>query len=73
MSFHCSAQNIRLDDGHILRAELANGDGEWIEAEIDLDGIIGNTNGSFEWGGEGTCYLSRDSFVCRTTNLDRWR
>lgn len=65
MSFHGSAQNIRLDDGHILKAELANVDGEWVETEIDLNGVIGNANGNFEWGGQGTSYLSQDSFICR--------
>ncbi|KAK0649236.1 Cyanovirin-N [Cercophora newfieldiana] len=52
MSFHGSAQNIRVDDGHILRATLFNAEGEEVEAEIDLDTIIGNDNGFFSWGGE---------------------
>ncbi|KAK0672151.1 Cyanovirin-N [Cercophora samala] len=50
MSFHLSAQNIRVDDGHILRAELQNGDGEWVEAELDLNTVLGNNDGIFEWG-----------------------
>jgi hypothetical protein len=52
MSFHASAENIRVDDGHILRATLHNADGEQVEAEIDLDTILGNDNGWFSWGGE---------------------
>lgn len=52
MSFRQSASNIRVDDGHILRASIQNGNGDWVDAEIDLDGFIGNSNGRFEWGGE---------------------
>jgi hypothetical protein len=51
MSFHASAQDIRVDDGHILRATLANADGEPVEAEFDLNSVIGNDNGNFVWGG----------------------
>ncbi|CEJ94902.1 Putative Cyanovirin-N [[Torrubiella] hemipterigena] len=46
MSFHASAENIRVDDGHILRANL-NGQ----DAELDLNSCLGNNNGRFEWGG----------------------
>ncbi|KAH7375556.1 Cyanovirin-N [Plectosphaerella cucumerina] len=53
MPFHHSAQNITIEDGHILKAELANMDGEWVEAEFDLNDCIGNNNGAFEWGGGG--------------------
>jgi hypothetical protein len=45
MSFHLSAQNVRVEDGHILRATLANVDGEWVDAELDLNSIIGNSDG----------------------------
>jgi hypothetical protein len=45
MSFHYSAEDIRVDDGHILRARLQRGDGEWQDAEIDLNNHIGNDNG----------------------------
>ena len=47
MSFHASAENIRVDDGHILRAVLDNGKGEKVEAELDLNTCIGNNNGWF--------------------------
>lgn len=53
MSFHESAQNVTVEDGHVLRAELANVEGENVEAELDLNTCIGNNNGSFEWGGSG--------------------
>ncbi|SPO07507.1 related to Cyanovirin-N homolog [Cephalotrichum gorgonifer] len=50
MSFHLSAQDISMD-GPVLRATLANADGEWVEAELNLDAYVGNSWGSFEWGG----------------------
>ncbi|KAK4132230.1 CVNH domain-containing protein, partial [Trichocladium antarcticum] len=53
MSFHASAQDIRVDDGHILRARLQNTNGEEVDAEIDLNQCIGNNDGTFEWDGEG--------------------
>ncbi|KAJ6436351.1 CVNH domain-containing protein [Purpureocillium lavendulum] len=52
MSFYRSASNIRVDDGHLLRASVLNGDGDWVDSELDLDQFIGNSNGRFEWGGE---------------------
>lgn len=45
MSFHISAQNISVQDNHILRASLQNADGEFVDAEFDLDTCIGNSNG----------------------------
>lgn len=51
-NFHASAEHIRVDDGHILRAVLHNGSGEAVEAELDLNSVIGNDNGNFFWGGE---------------------
>ncbi|TID25826.1 cyanovirin-n family protein [Venturia nashicola] len=53
MSFALSAENVRVDDGHILRAALRNGNGDNVDAEIDLDQLIGNDNGNFYWGGSG--------------------
>jgi len=46
MSFHASAEHIRVDDGHILRAVLHNSAGEAVEAEFDLNTVLGNNNGS---------------------------
>lgn len=48
MSFTESAENVRVDDGHILRASLRNGNGDNVDAEIDLDQFIGNDNGSYD-------------------------
>ncbi|KAL1844115.1 hypothetical protein VTJ49DRAFT_4967 [Mycothermus thermophilus] len=49
--FHASANDIHVDDGHILRAILTSADGHQVEASCDLDDYIGNTNGHFEWNG----------------------
>jgi hypothetical protein len=51
MSFHASAEDIRVDDGHILRARLRNENGDMVDAEMDLNNHIGNNDGNFEWGG----------------------
>ncbi|KAK1828814.1 CVNH domain-containing protein [Podospora conica] len=50
MSFHASAENIRVDDGHMLRAALRNGNGDLVDAELDLNSVLGNNDGNFEWG-----------------------
>lgn len=46
MSFHTSAQNIRVEENHILRASLSNNDGEFVQAEINLNEFIGNNDGT---------------------------
>ena len=43
--FHQSAQDVRVDEGHILRARLANGNGDWVDAELDLNQCLGNNDG----------------------------
>ncbi|KAL1835988.1 hypothetical protein VTJ49DRAFT_5736 [Mycothermus thermophilus] len=58
--FHASASDIRVDDDHILRATLINADGEEVEAELDLNTVIGNNDGSFEWGGENFSESAED-------------
>ncbi|CEJ59960.1 hypothetical protein PMG11_08558 [Penicillium brasilianum] len=52
MSFHASATKIELEDGHILKATLRNSEGEEVDSELDLNKIIGNNDGSFQWEGE---------------------
>jgi len=51
MSFHVSAENTRVDEGHLLRATLRKADGNFADAELDLNQVIGNSYGQFEWGG----------------------
>ncbi|KZZ87423.1 Cyanovirin-N [Ascosphaera apis ARSEF 7405] len=63
MSFQNSARNIRLEDGHILKAELADEQGDWHDAEIDLDEILGNDRGVLEWSGGGFSRSSKDITV----------
>ncbi|EHK18458.1 uncharacterized protein TRIVIDRAFT_216697 [Trichoderma virens Gv29-8] len=51
MSFAASAQNIWLEDGHILVASVQDREGNWQESRIDLDEFIGNEDGWFMWDG----------------------
>ncbi|TKW54245.1 Cyanovirin-N -like protein [Colletotrichum tanaceti] len=60
MSFHASAEDVRVDDGHILRARLFNSGGEAVDAELNLNDVLGNSNGSFEWGGGGFADSAED-------------
>ncbi|KAF2674142.1 Cyanovirin-N [Microthyrium microscopicum] len=60
MSFAQSAQNLRVDDGHILRGQLQNVNGDWVDAELDLNSCIGNDWGNFQWGGENFSGSSQD-------------
>ncbi|KAF4978069.1 hypothetical protein FZEAL_5495 [Fusarium zealandicum] len=60
MTFHESAQDITVKDGHILKAQLENGDGEFVDAELDLNTCLGNNDGSFQWGGENFADSAQD-------------
>ncbi|EYE93683.1 CVNH domain-containing protein [Aspergillus ruber CBS 135680] len=51
MSFHLTAEDIVIEDNHILKAQLRNEDDELVESTIDLNEHLGN-NGAFEWDGE---------------------
>ncbi|KAJ6007453.1 hypothetical protein N7540_011429 [Penicillium herquei] len=51
MSFHQSSVSFELEDDHILKATLRTDDEEEQESVLDLNGIIGNDNGHFCWGG----------------------
>ncbi|KAH6653228.1 cyanovirin-N family protein [Truncatella angustata] len=44
-NFFQTAQEIRVDDGHFLRGRLQRVDGEWVDAEINLNDHLGNNNG----------------------------
>ncbi|KAI0113417.1 Cyanovirin-N [Daldinia grandis] len=59
-NFYASSQDIRVDDGHILRARLRTEDGGEIDSEVDLNQFIGNDNGRFEWGGVNFSETARD-------------
>lgn len=45
MSFHVTAQDIRVDNKHVLVAQLQNESGEYVDASIDLNPFLGNKNG----------------------------
>lgn len=60
MSFHLSAEDIRVEDNHILRARLRKEDGEWVDAEMDLNEYIGNENGMIHWDGQNFSLSAED-------------
>ncbi|RYP09770.1 hypothetical protein DL765_008326 [Monosporascus sp. GIB2] len=60
MSFHISAEEIAVHDGHILRARLRNENGDMVDAEINLDNYVGNDNGRFDWSGNGFSQTAED-------------
>lgn len=45
MSFHLTADDVRIEEGHFLRAMLRNDAGEMCFSEVDLDVHIGNDDG----------------------------
>ncbi|KXJ94848.1 Cyanovirin-N [Microdochium bolleyi] len=52
MSFFDSSQDVRLED-NVLYATCCTADGEWQPTQIDLNDVLGNSSGIFEWGGGG--------------------
>ncbi|CCX15418.1 Cyanovirin-N [Pyronema domesticum] len=60
MSFHISAKEIELKDGHWLKATLKNRNGDWVHSKLDLDQCIGNTDGWFIWGGKNYSHTARN-------------
>lgn len=52
-SFHETASEVELKDGHILIANLQDGSGGVNRSQIDLNDFIGNDDGKFQWGGKG--------------------
>ncbi|KAF8534143.1 Cyanovirin-N, partial [Trichophaea hybrida] len=55
VSFHLSSQEstLRIDEGRYLRGVLYDANGNPSDSEIDLDAVLGNDNGYFQWDGEG--------------------
>ncbi|KAE8388306.1 Cyanovirin-N [Aspergillus alliaceus] len=53
MSFHVTAEGVRLEEHHMLFGRLQNMQGDLIDADIDLNAVLGNNEGRFEWGGSG--------------------
>lgn len=46
-NFHLSAEihTIRVEEGRVLRSRVAREDGEFVDAEMDLNCCVGNDNG----------------------------
>ncbi|KAK5728834.1 hypothetical protein LTR15_001974 [Elasticomyces elasticus] len=51
MAFSSSSQSIHLVQKSILVAECCRPGGTYIEARLDLDGCLGNSDGEFDIGG----------------------
>ncbi|KAK5682791.1 hypothetical protein LTS10_005921 [Elasticomyces elasticus] len=51
MAFSSSSQSIHLVQKSILVAECCRSGGTYIEARLDLDGCLGNSDGEFDIGG----------------------
>lgn len=53
-NFHYTAEtsSIHVHEGRWLRCRVRREDGEYVDAEMDLNCCIGNDNGHFQWGGE---------------------
>jgi hypothetical protein len=60
VNFHMSAEDIELQDGHVLVCKCANEDGEMVDSQLDLNYYIGNNDGSFEWGGSDFAHSGED-------------
>lgn len=57
MSFQGSAEDISVDDNGVLHAKLFNASGDAVDAEFDLNTVLGNNDGNFQWGGESKTAL----------------
>ncbi|RMJ27898.1 CVNH [Aspergillus sp. HF37] len=60
MSFVETANDLYLEDDHVLVGQLQGDDGELCDASIDLNEVIGNNEGSFEWEGQNFSEYARD-------------
>ncbi|KAE8324366.1 Cyanovirin-N [Aspergillus sergii] len=58
-NFYASAQEVRLD-GSVLVARLRNDNGDWENAQIDLNDHIGNDGGRFVWRGKNWFATAED-------------
>ncbi|PWY86894.1 Cyanovirin-N [Aspergillus heteromorphus CBS 117.55] len=60
MSFFRTANDIRVDDGHILVANVQRENGEFDESTFDLNECLGNNEGRFQWGGSNFSESAQD-------------
>ncbi|KAJ5104391.1 hypothetical protein NUU61_001738 [Penicillium alfredii] len=54
MSFHASATSIELEDDYVLKAVLRDEDGDEQESTLDLNDILGNNDGNYDFN----CYFT---------------
>ena len=45
MSFNTNSQDVRIEDGHILKARVQNEGGDFVDSEINLNDFLGNDDG----------------------------
>ncbi|KAG0133641.1 hypothetical protein HOY82DRAFT_257638 [Tuber indicum] len=50
LSYHRSSVYISLSGNQVLSALCRTCDGEWVRSTIDLNTVLGNCDGRFEWG-----------------------
>ncbi|KAF8597840.1 Cyanovirin-N [Ceratobasidium sp. AG-I] len=62
MSFHQSADisSLKVNDGRLLLGRLRDNNGNFQHSAIDLNWILSNNDGHFQWGGERYTATSRD-------------
>ncbi|CUS11432.1 unnamed protein product [Tuber aestivum] len=60
MSYHKSSVYISLSGNQVLSALCRTCDGEWIRSTIDLNTVLGNSDGRFEWGGVRFSHTAKD-------------
>ncbi|KAL7271238.1 hypothetical protein RUND412_006006 [Rhizina undulata] len=63
MSFHLTSSNIRVENegGRThLRADAEAEDGSKRQADVDLDRVLGNNDGHFQWNGENFTESAKD-------------
>ncbi|KKY35063.1 putative cyanovirin-n family protein [Diaporthe ampelina] len=62
-NFHhtCEIPSVRIDHGHILRCRVARENGEYVDAEINLNSCIGNENDFLETAEDVRFHIEGDN------------
>ncbi|KAH7162085.1 Cyanovirin-N [Dactylonectria estremocensis] len=69
MAFSQSSRNIRIEDSLLYADCLKEDNRTWVPAEINLDSVIGNINGSFQWGKQAFSQSARDIHLEENSTL----
>ncbi|KAK3814644.1 MAG: CVNH domain-containing protein [Linnemannia gamsii] len=65
-----SCKELTLDqDKHTLKASCQDCSGSWSPTSLDLNIILGNTNGKFTWGGIDFSKSARDTALDGQTSI----